>query len=167
MTLQSPVAPKTILIVCTANMCRSPMAEGLLRHKLALAGLSDEFVVASAGVWTEDGFPATDHAVQALAEQGIDISAHRSRNVTEDMVAQSALVLTMTRNHAEAVRLSFPAHAGKVYLLGEMGGPACDVNDPVGRPLAVYQTTAKELDRLIESGYERILRLARGEKESA
>lgn len=161
------VTPKIILIVCTGNMCRSPMVEGLLRRKLAQADLLGEFTVASAGVWTEDGCPATDHAVRAMAEQGIDISTHRSRNVTGEMVAQAALVLTMTRNHAEAIRQSFTAYAGKVHLLSEMGGSAYDVNDPVGRPLAVYQTTAKDLERLIESGYERILRLARGEKESA
>lgn len=136
------------------------MAEGLLRSKLAQDGLAGQFAVASAGVWTTDDRPATGHAVQAMAERGIDISAHRSRNVTEEIMEEAALVLAMTCNHVEALRLAFPPHAGKVHLLSEMSGRSGDVDDPIGGTLADYEATAKNLEDLINAGYEKILKLA-------
>lgn len=137
------------------------MAEGLLRHKLVQQGLADEFEAASAGVWTHDGCPATEYAVAAMAERGIDISAHRSRNLTEQIVADAALILTMTRGHAEAIRAEFPACASKVYLLSEMSGSRSEVDDPVGRSFQVYQATVRELERLIDAGWNRLIELAR------
>lgn len=137
------------------------MAEGLLRRKLAQARLDGELAVASAGVWTSDGRPATAYAVRAMAERGLDISTHASRNVTEDMVAQAALILTMTRSQAEALRLDWPACRGKTYLLSEMSGACHDVQDPIGGSLADYEATARELEHLIEAGFNRIVELAR------
>ncbi len=154
---------KTILILCTGNLCRSPMAEGLLKHKLRQTGQADRFAVTSAGVWTSDGRPATGYAVQVIAERGLDISAHRSRNVTGDMVAQASLILTMTRSQAEAVRLEFPAHAHKVHLLSEACNQRHDVEDPLGGTLLDYRATAKEIERLIEEGYDKILEWAERE----
>jgi protein-tyrosine-phosphatase len=151
---------KTILMVCTGNLCRSPMAEGLLQRKLAREGHATTFQAASAGVWASDGSPPSAHAAQALNELGVDISRHASRNLTEEIVAAAALILTMTHGHAEAIRLEFPSHAHKVYLLSEMSGVPYDVGDPIGQPLAEYRATAAEIDRLIEQGYPKIIRLA-------
>ena len=136
------------------------MAEGLLRRKLVQVGQADRLTVASAGVWAVEGEPATQHAVQAVAERGMDISGHRSQGVTEENVAGAALILTMTRNQAEAIRAEFPSHARRVHLLSEMSGQAHDVQDPIGGPLSEYRTTAGEIERLIEAGCEKIVELA-------
>ncbi len=132
------------------------MAEGLFRAKLAQAGLSG-WHVGSCGTWTRDGYPASPEGVQALAAQGIDISRHRSRLVTAELLAQADLVLCMTRAHAEALRAEFPAYARRVRLLSSLAGGNFDIPDPMGRPLADYQATAAEIGKIINAGYDRIL----------
>ena len=152
----------TILIVCTGNLCRSPMAEGLLRARLARDKARQGWRVGSAGIWTTDGRPASGHAVQEMAQRGIELQGHRSRNVTREMVAEADLVLAMTRSHVDALRAAFPEHAHKLYLFSEMIGQAYDINDPYGGTRLEYSYTAKELEQLIDAGYERIVALVEG-----
>ena len=83
-----------VLIVCRANMCRSPMAEFLLRHHLEQSSISD-WTVHSAGAAAVDGWPAAEGAVEALRELGLDLTAHRSRSVAQAMLDQADLVLFM------------------------------------------------------------------------
>ena len=152
---------KTILFVCTANQCRSPMAEGLMRRKLEREGHAGEIRAASAGVDALDGCRATENSVQAMAVRGIDISPHRSRAVTDKILQNATLVLTMERAHARAIRLYFPEHAQRVYLLAQMAGLDGDVDDPVGGTLERYNRTAQEIERLIETGYAKMMQLIR------
>lgn len=153
---------KNILFICTANMCRSPMAEGLMNAKLKREGRALELHAESAGVWTVDGRPATDTAVIVMANRGIDISQHRSRVVTEEMIRDAALILTMTRSHAEAIRAEFPAYRSKVHQLSEMVGAKFDIEDPVGGTLEQYEMTVQEIGNLIEQGYPRMMQLLSG-----
>ena len=148
-----------ILVGCTGNLCRSPMAEGLLRARLARDEARRDWQVGSFGVWTVDGRPASAYAVEEMARRGIDLRDHRSRNVTREMVAEADLVLVMTRQHAEAVGAAFPEYAHKVHLLSEMVGQMRDIHDPYGGTRAEYAHTARELEQLIEDGYERIVAL--------
>ena len=85
---------KTILFVCTGNICRSPMAEGLFRQ--AFKGRGD-FEVYSAGVGAVDGLPPSEHAVRALKEMGIDISHQRSRMLSGELVRRADYIFGMTR----------------------------------------------------------------------
>jgi protein-tyrosine-phosphatase len=149
----------TVLIVCTGNLCRSPMAEALLQTRLAHDDARRDWRVTSAGVWTVDGRPASAHAIEVMAQRGIDLSDHRSRNITREMMSQADLVLAMTRSHTEALGAAFPAHARKVYLLSEMTGQMHDVGDPYGGTRQEYAHTARELEQLITDGYERIVTL--------
>jgi protein-tyrosine phosphatase len=151
----------SILIVCTANQCRSPMAMALLRKRLGDLKLEEVWDVDSAGTWGFDGVPATDNAIQTMQERGLDLGDHRSRKVTEEMLSSYDLILTMENFHKEAVQIEFPEYADKVYMLSEMVGEAWDVKDPVGNPLQDYRTTADLIERTIEDGVERILALAR------
>jgi protein-tyrosine-phosphatase len=97
-----------------------------------------------------------------MAERGIDLSSHLARPVTLEMVTEADLVLVMTQNHAEAVKMAFPDQAHKVYLLSEMIGRVYDIHDPYGSPRIEYTHTAKELENLIDSGYARIVALVEG-----
>jgi protein-tyrosine-phosphatase len=150
---------KTILFVCTANQCRSPMAEGLMRRKLEREGRADEIRAASAGVDALDGCRATENSIQAMAARGIDISGHRSRATTGKILQDAALILTMERAHANVLQALFPAHAERVHLLAQMAGLESDVADPVGSPLEDYRRTAQEIENLIELGYLRMMQL--------
>lgn len=150
----------TVLFVCTGNLCRSPMAAALLRARLAQDPARRDWQVLSAGVWTEDGLPASSGAVAAMAERGVDLGGHRSRRVTERLVQEADLILGMTPHHVEALRLAFPQATGRIRLLAEMAGESHGVADPYGLSLAEYRATASELARLIEAGYERIVALA-------
>ncbi|MDA8097692.1 MAG: low molecular weight protein arginine phosphatase [Desulforudis sp.] len=140
--------PITILFVCTGNTCRSPMAAGLARHILARSG-DHRTRVLSAGVCTLPGTAATDVAIESLAEQGIDISNHRSAMLTPDLIAQADLILAMTASHKREVLQAGPDIAHKVYTIGEYAGMGGDLADPFGGPLAIYRQYAARLEVLV------------------
>src|SRR4051812_28101392 len=106
---------KTILFVCTGNICRSPMAEGLFRHMTKGRG----YRVLSAGVGAIDGQPPSVHAVRALKELNIDISRQRSRMLTGDVVQQADYIFGMTHGHVDAITLLYPQAADKTFVLRE------------------------------------------------
>ena len=149
-----------ILVACTANVCRSPMAAGLLCHRLAATKAGTRHRVLSAGVWAEDDEPASGNAVATMAERGIDISGHRSHSLTTEEVAGAELILVMTHEHARMIRQTWPQYAWKVHLLSEMTGKRRDVEDPYGGSIEEYHACADTMARYINGGLERILELA-------
>lgn len=150
-------AKKTVIFVCTGNVCRSPMAAGLLFEKLMRENMADQVRVRSAGIWALEGRPASAYALQVMSEHDLDISTHRGRNLTQDDVDEADLILVMTKRHADIIARDLKRSEGKVHLLSEMTGPAYDVLDPYSGSLADYRGTARELKELIESGYRRII----------
>ena len=109
----------TILVVCTGNICRSPIAEGFLQQLLDDRGV-DGVAVESAGVSGLQGYPADPEAVRAAAEQGVDISKHRARRVRPAMLETADLVLTMTAEQKESVIGAAPAAADRTFTLKEL-----------------------------------------------
>jgi protein-tyrosine-phosphatase len=95
-----------------------------------------------------------------MAERGLDISGHGSRPVDASAVAAADLILGLELGHVEALRAEFPGHAGRVYTLGEMAGPAYSVPDPYGGPRPEYERRVEEVEDLIDRGLPRIIALA-------
>ena len=111
-----------ILLLCTGNLCRSPMAEGLLKTCLPAHELF------SAGLCAPQGDPADPHAIELMRQLGIDISAHRARNVARWMMQEADLVLTMEHAQTQLALQRYPFASGKVERLGEARD--MDIPDP-------------------------------------
>ena len=149
----------SVLFVCTANQCRSPMAEGLLHLRVGLD--NPQWRITSAGTWAFDGSPATVNAVLVLKEHDYDLSTHKSRTVDLQLVESHQLILVMERNHKEALQVEFPQYAGRIYLLSEMIDRGFNIHDPVGEPLSEYQTMFSEFEQILERGFDKIVQLSR------
>jgi glycine hydroxymethyltransferase len=143
---------KTVLFVCTGNICRSPMAEGLFRH--ATEGRPDCRVI-SAGVGALEGQAPSPHAVRALRELGIDISEQRSRMLTPDLVEQADYIFGMTHSHVDSVNLLFPQAAEKTFLLREFDETLDefekDISDPIGGSYETYAYCRDQIEQGIFS----------------
>lgn len=142
-----------LLVVCTANICRSPMGEALLRNKIADAGLQGEWNVRSAGTWAVAAAAASEFSVAEMGDRGLDIRNHRSQPVTRALLEQTDLVLVMTKNQREMLRAEFPDQADRVFLFSALGGLEFDIVDPVGQPRQEYAACACELETLVEEGF--------------
>ncbi len=121
------------------------MAEGLLRDRFS--GRSRGSVL-SAGIAAVAGRPADPIAVALLADCGIDISGHRARQLTPDMIADADLVLVMEAEHQQAIERLAPAARGRVHRLGRFGG--FDVQDPYRQPRAAFARALGEIERGLE-----------------
>jgi protein-tyrosine-phosphatase len=146
--------PGHILVVCTGNICRSPMGAALLQH--ALSGQPEplrSLKVISAGVASHEGDPASPHAVTALKKVGLDLSSHRSRPITQKLLDSSVLVLCMTESHRDMIEMTAdPAHP-RVHLFKEFTGAKHDLEipDPYGMYLTAYEASRDEMVAAIPS----------------
>lgn len=133
----------SILILCTGNICRSPMALGLLRNAVELRGL--DIQLDSAGLAARVGEPADTLAVRLLAERGVDISGHRAKAATRELLHAPALILTMERAQQEFVERTSPELRGRVFRWGHWQNS--DVPDPYGRDEGVFRAALTAIER--------------------
>ncbi len=151
--------PKRILFVCTANICRSPMAETIFNALAEERGLA--YRAESAGVAALTDEDIAPNARAALDEVGIYAEDHRARRVSEEMLEEADLVLTMGPRHVAALGRSFGSLSGKVYSLpqyalgasGEEGIP-----DPYGHTMTAYRASVRQLLECVEGVVERLER---------
>jgi RpiB/LacA/LacB family sugar-phosphate isomerase len=143
---------KRVLFVCTGNVCRSPMAEGLFRH--AVRGRRG-FEALSAGVGAIEGQAPSEYAVRALSELGIDISHQRSRPLSAELVARADYIFGMTHSHVDAITLLYPQAAEKTFLLREFDETLDffekDISDPIGGSYDVYVNCRDQIEQGIAS----------------
>ena len=142
---------KSILVVCIGNICRSPMAQGLLAD--ALPGMQ----VRSAGLGALVGMPADPTAVRLMQDRGIDISEHRALQLTRQMCLDSEIVLVMDTEQRQNVEELYPQSKGRVFRLGEFSKR--DVPDPYRKPEAAFRASFSLIDESVRDWIERIKRL--------
>jgi len=141
-----------VLMVCTGNICRSPMAEGLLRHMLPETWGRD-IRVRSAGTHGLDSAPASDFAIQAAAELGVDIGGHRARSLDPEMVSRADLILVMEPFHREIVARAVPSEEkSRVRLLTDFERPrqSDTIDDPYQHPLEDYRICVRRIRQCLE-----------------
>ncbi|HEX2860082.1 MAG TPA: low molecular weight protein arginine phosphatase [Lacunisphaera sp.] len=137
-----------ILVVCTANICRSPMGQGLLAH--ALSAQPDplrKLKVISAGVAAHTGEVVSENSVSALKKVGIDISRHHSQGLTQKLLDDALLVLGMTESHRAIIQSRARPAPQHLYLFREFLPPAAskEIIDPFGGPLKLYEACRDEM----------------------
>lgn len=137
--------PVSVLFVCTGNICRSPLAEYLLRDYAARQGKGGLISVSSAGTHAWEGNAATGEARAAGRKWGLNLAGHRAREVRRSIVDGADIILAMTRAHHEWLVRAFPKKENAVYLallfprrLDENSPVAFDVPDPIGESVGFY-----------------------------
>lgn len=145
-------ALKNVLFVCTGNTCRSPLAEVIFRD---LVRGRQDFILASAGTGAFSGQPASRNSVTLARERGLDLSQHRSRAVTIDLVESATHIFAMGRSHLMALLDEFPEAEEKAYLLTEFTAEdrlrGRDIADPFGGDLEDYREMMQHLDQCLPS----------------
>lgn len=151
---------KKILLVCTGNTCRSAIAEGLMKRMLSRRGIVGLEII-SAGISATYGREPDPLAVLAMNEEDVNISSHRSRPLTLDLVQEADLILTMTESHRSYILSRMPQARSKVFLLKEFAGIEDgnpNINDPCGSSLGNYLSCAGEIKQSLLRAWDRILK---------
>ncbi|HHY81805.1 MAG TPA: low molecular weight protein arginine phosphatase [Clostridiales bacterium] len=146
-----------ILIVCTGNTCRSPMAEGLLRSMLESRN-AEGIQVGSAGIAALPGMMASNQAVKVMQEFGVDLESHRTRQVNKKLLQEADLILTMTEGHKNAIQSWEPSVWSKIHTLKEYAGmEEKDISDPYGLDDDAYRKAAREIREALEKIVDKLL----------
>jgi protein-tyrosine phosphatase len=133
-----------VLMVCTGNICRSPMAEALLAQRFRDRGVSSG-VVESAGIAALVGYPADPLALDLMGARGLDLANHRARQLTPELVRSFELILVMEAAQQRAVEAIDRSARGRVHRIGRIGG--FDVPDPYRRGRGAFEQAAALIDR--------------------
>jgi protein-tyrosine-phosphatase len=147
-----------ILLVCTGNTCRSPLAEALLRRELEQAGVKD-VVVSSAGTGAWEGERASEGSYLVGLEEGIDLGGHRARLASRELIAEQDLILAMSAGHLR--KLELMGAGTKAHLFGSYAGArpdAVEVGDPVGGPIEGYRAMYQQVEGMAKGAAARIAR---------
>ena len=145
--LRARLWPRTILVVCHGNICRSPFAAGLLSRALGPAGT----LVASAG-FVSPGRAAPAEGSIAAARRGIDLSEHRSQLLTPVLAAEAQLVIVMDARQQRMVCERFGRLPSEVMLLGDLDPEAIEtraIHDPIDQPLAAFERSYARIERCV------------------
>ncbi|MBP0639837.1 low molecular weight protein-tyrosine-phosphatase [Cupriavidus sp. AcVe19-6a] len=139
---------KTVLVVCIGNICRSPMAQGLLQQALPDAN------VISAGLGALTGQPADAHAIEVMQDIGVDINGHRAQQLSRSLTTCADLILVMDNAQRQDIQHLHPATTGRVFRIGELAG--FDVPDPYREARPAFENVLRLIQRGVEAWVPRI-----------
>lgn len=142
---------KSIMTVCVGNICRSPIAQGMLERQLP------SHTVWSAGLEALVGYAADPLSIQVAAAHGIDISAHRAQQVNYFLCQRAELILVMERQHKVRLEQQFPDVRGKTFCLGQYG--QFEIADPYQQSLEVFELACSAIAQGVADWVPRILKL--------
>ncbi|MCB0046019.1 MAG: hypothetical protein KDD92_11350 [Caldilineaceae bacterium] len=149
---------KRLLIVCTANICRSPMVAGILQQRFEAGELADKVDIRSSGVYGLEGEPASREGIELLAERDIDISGHTASLLQPPDVEASDLVVVMEEAHRKAIIAYSLDYAHKVILFSELAGGHTDMPDPYRKGKRAYVRTLEIIDDTLDAGWENLIK---------
>lgn len=147
-----------IMFICTGNICRSAMAEGMMKKIIQEKG--KDIYVCSAGIYAETGEYATYNAIEAARNYDVNIALHRATNVRDSNIKEMDLILCATKSHKQTILYAYPELQGKVYTIKEYAGIDregidVDISDPWGYNLEVYNKCASEIYECLEKVCDR------------
>lgn len=148
-----------IMFICTGNICRSAMAEGMMKKLVKENNIDAE--VYSCGTYAETGDYATYNAIDAMKQYDVNIEEHRATNIRESKIEEMDLILCATQRHKQMVSYLYPKLKEKIYTMKEYAEidnnkQEVDINDPWGYDLNVYYNCAIEIVKCLEKIIEKI-----------
>lgn len=147
-----------IMFICTGNICRSAMADWLMKKKLEEKNMQN-VEVCSSGIFAMKDDISTDEAIEVMEEYGVNLKQHRATPTQKSNIEQMDLVLCMTLSHKQTLINSYPNMKEKIYTLKEYVGMSengIDIKDPWGYGLATYRFCTAEIDTALDKLIEKI-----------
>lgn len=142
-------SPANILVLCTGNICRSPIAEAYLQSKLP------NTKVRSAGIAALEGHPADEHSIAVSDALGLDLRNHKAQQLTPDLLAEYDLVFVMTASQKSKLEQKYPWSRGRVFRLGEWD--RIDIDDPVGMDRDTFEKAAQAIVKTSDTWLARLV----------
>ena len=148
-----------IMFICTGNICRSAMADLLMKKKLQDRDMLD-VEICSSGIYAMQGEVSTDEAIEVMEEYGVDLKKHRATLTSKSNIQEMDLILCMTSAHKQNLINTYPNLVDKIYTLKEyVGIEEIDIKDPWGYTIVTYRFCAAEIDKCLDKVIEKIKKL--------